>query len=217
MQAIDRAAIEELGIPRLLLMEHAGLAVARAAAAILRKPSARPVLICSGTGFNGGDGLAAARHLREWGYPLHAVLLGRLGSLQEEPAAYARILNQLGVTILEWSSPHAAARVTSWLKRCGLIIDALLGIGVRGVVRHPMASLIARLNRTGVPIVSADIPSGLDADSGRVHGVAIRATVTVTFGLPKHGCLMGQGPAHVGSLTVDPITLPRELLTRPPT
>ena len=213
MQAIDRAAIERFCIPRLLLMEHAGLALARAVRSLLPRPS-RPVLVCCGTGFNGGDGLAAARHLHTWGYPLRVLLAGSLASLRDEPAVYAAILRRLRLAVTECASVGVLRRVDDWWRHCALIVDALLGIGVRGAVREPTASVIDRMNRAGRPIVSADIPSGLNADTGRVQGIAVKATVTVTFGLVKRGCLVAEGPAHTGSLLVDPITLPPHLLKR---
>jgi NAD(P)H-hydrate epimerase len=213
MQAIDTQAIERIGIPRLLLMEHAGVAVARAATAFLPSTPAR-VVVCCGTGFNGGDGFAAARHLEEWGYALDVLVAGRLDHLRAEPATFAAILQRLGLPILEVTGrPEAWPRVDQALERCGLIIDALLGIGTTGAVREPIASLIERLNRSGKPIIAVDLPSGLDGDTGLVQGVAVRATATVAFGLPKQGCFLQAGPAHVGSLTVDAITIPRTLLS----
>ena len=211
MQQIDAAAIERFAIPRLLLMEHAGLAVARAVTTLL-SPSSIPILMCCGTGYNGGDGLCAARHLHEWGYTLQILLTGRIDRLREEPAIYATMLQRLGVPLTEFTETSAVPHVEQWCAQCGLIIDALLGIGVRGAVREPVASLIARMNRSGKPIVSVDIPSGLDGDTGRVQGAAVKATVTVTFGLAKQGCLVNGGPMHTGNLIIDPITIPRVLL-----
>jgi len=216
MQQIDAAAIETIGIPRLLLMEHAGLAVARAAQQLCPEPSA-PVVVCCGTGWNGGDGLAAARHLSAWGYPLWILVTGRVDRLREEPATYAGILQRFGLALRECLEAEDTAILSPWLADCGVVIDALLGIGTRGAVREPAASVIARINRAGRPVVAVDIPSGLDADTGRVQGIAVRATVTVTFGLAKRGCLLEEGPAHVGALVVDPITIPRRLLEGDPT
>ena len=211
MQQIDAAAIETLGIPRLLLMEHAGLAVAHAVRTIAPDPTA-VLVVCCGTGFNGGDGLAAARHLHEWGYALRVLVAGRVDRLREEPAIYAAILRNLGSPLTECASADALSHVERWWADCSVIIDALLGIGARGPVREPTTSLIVRMNRSGKPVVAVDLPSGLDGDTGLVQGVAVQATTTVTFGLPKQGCLLRDGPAHAGSLVVDPITIPRVLL-----
>ncbi len=217
MQKIDQAAIENLGIPRLLLMEHAGLAIAKAVVDLSPRSedpsvSDQSLFICCGTGYNGGDGLAAARHLHNWGYDLRIAILGKIGQLREEPAIYAYILRQLGLSLLECPSLEALSNLEDVWNTCSLIVDALLGIGVRGNVREPITSLIHRMNRSGKPIVAVDIPSGLNADTGLPQGCAVNANLTVTFGLPKKGCLIQQGPAHTGKLQVDSITIPRYLL-----
>jgi NAD(P)H-hydrate epimerase len=222
MQQIDAAAVERIGIPRLLLMEHAGLAVARAVRHIASDPST-PVVICCGSGFNGGDGLAAARHLFEWGYPLRLLLVGARQRLRGEPQTYAAILARLGLDLLEWPAMGAAQdgqppshepleSLAQWVRPRGMLVDALLGIGTRGAVREPLATLIRWMNGVGRPIVAVDLPSGLDGDTGRAQGVAVRATLTVTFGLPKQGCFREDGPDCVGSLIVDSISLPGQAL-----
>ena len=211
MSSIDRAAIQTFGIPRLLLMEHAGLALARCAITLVSEPS-KPILVCCGTGFNGGDGLAAARHLYNQGHSLRVVLAGDRAQVREEPATYVTMVERLGIPVKQCPSIEAIKQVESWMGECGLIIDALLGIGIRGSVREPMASLIGRMNRSGKPIVAADLPSGLDADRGLPQGIAIQATMTVAFGLPKQGCFLRDGPAYTGTLVVDSITIPPMLL-----
>lgn len=211
MQQIDAQAIEVIGIPRLLLMEHAGLAIARATQA-LTTSSRRSILVCCGLGLNGGDGFAAARHLLEGGYSLRIIVAGPLTRLREEPATYATILRRLGLSLVEYVDATTSAFVNPWMDECDLIVDALLGIGARGPVREPLASLITLMNHSGKPIVAADIPSGLNAETGCVQGVAVQATTTVTFGLPKQGCLVSDGPRHTGLLQVDAISIPRTLL-----
>ena len=217
MQQLDDTAITIFKIPRLLLMEHAGLALARGVARLAERLSKTghgtpSVVVCCGTGFNGGDGMAAARHLQAWGYRLRVAVTGRLDRLYQEPATYAAILRQLGLTLLEIDSAEASEPLNRWLADGQLIIDALLGIGLSGPVRAPAAQIIDRMNDSGKPIVSADIPSGLDGDTGRPHGAAVRAAMTVAFGLVKHGCVVADGPAYTGELVVDPITLPRAIL-----
>jgi len=212
MQAIDEAAIHEFGIPRLLLMEQAGLAVAHASQQLLSR-STGTILVGCGTGFNGGDGFCAARHLFAQGYVPHIIVMGRLSRLREEPALYVTMLQRLGLRLTEVTMERQVKALKRWFASCDLIIDALLGIGGRGSVREPMASLITHMNQSGKPIVAVDIPSGLDADTGVVQGVAVKATVTVTFGLPKRGCLIAEGPKRTGRLIIEPIAFPRRLLT----
>jgi NAD(P)H-hydrate epimerase len=115
---------------------------------------------------------------------------------------------------MELTARRQLGRATRWIESSGLIVDALLGIGVRGTIREPIASMIHVLNRCGKPIVSADVPSGLDGDTGLPQGRAVKASVTVTFGLPKQGCFIGQGPWHTGTLITEPITIPPALLKK---
>ncbi len=213
MQQIDATAVDRLGIPRLLLMDHAGLAVATAALGMISRPDAA-LLLCCGSGFNGGDGLAAARHLLNHRVRLHLVLACRRTALRGEPAIFAVILQRLGLPFIEWEPGGAGIpqQVGRAMAEADLLVDALLGLGLRGPVREPTASLITLMNQSGKPILAVDLPSGLDGDTGAVHGVAARATTTVTFGRVKHGCLIGEGPAHTGALLVEPITFPRHLL-----
>ena len=211
MQRIDDRAINRLGIPRLLLMDYAGLALARSAQTLSRRQRRRGILICSGSGYNGGDGLAAARHLHAVGCDVRVVLAAQLATLREEPAVFARIVRALEIPVITWGT-RGMRDIERWMGRCGVVVDALLGIGTRGVVREPIASVIAWVNSRHRAVVAADLPSGLNGDTGEVQGVAVRATRTVTFGLPKRGCFVGEGPGHTGTLVVDAITLPSHLL-----
>lgn len=219
MQRIDETAIRGFGIPRLLLMEHAGLAVARAAQHLLenhprRGGRADDLAIYCGLGDNGGDGLCAARHLARWGHRPSIILAGSVHQLHDEPAVYARILRALRIPIMEVTSVERIGTAARRLARCRVMIDALLGIGLRGTVRPLQAGLIALMNRANAPLVSVDVPSGLNADTGQPQDLAVFATQTVTFGLPKHGFFRGDGPRHVGTLIIDDIGIPQTLLTR---
>ena len=216
IQALDLQTIETVGIPRLLLMEHAGMALAHVACRLWltlprsRRAASPPIVICAGSGYNGGDGLCAARHLSQAGCRVRVLLSGSQERLAREPRIYADILRSTNVPVSEISANDAETA----LARAGIIVDALLGVGLRGPVRPSVAALIHRINAARRPIVSADIPSGLDADTGAPQGVAVMATSTVTFGLPKRGLLIGQGPRHAGRVEVADIGIPRRLMTR---
>ena len=213
MQRIDELAIHTVGIPRLLLMDHAGRAVANAVRSLIPEPS-HEVLVCCGTGHNGGDGFCAARYLLQWGYPLRVVLAGTtVPHLKEEPAVYATILSHLHVALLEVTDDAQLTQAAPVFAHPSVIVDALLGIGWQGPVRPLTARLIALINQANKPVVAADVPSGLDADTGRPHDVAVHATVTVTFGLPKQGLFLGEGPAHVGEVIVDDLGIPTTVLS----
>ena len=212
MHAMDYAAIETLGIPRLLLMDHAGLAVARQIPPLLPKVLGS-ILICCGTGYNGGDGLSAARHLQGWGYHPQILLAGSISRLRDEPALFARIARQLGMSIREVTALPDKT-VSRLMQESAVIVDALLGIGLQGTVREPTAGLILLINRSGKPVVAVDLPSGLNGDTGAIQGAAIKATVTVTFGRIKRGCIAGEGPSHAGRIVVEAITFPQQVLDR---
>ncbi|MCG3148820.1 MAG: Bifunctional NAD(P)H-hydrate repair enzyme Nnr [Verrucomicrobiae bacterium] len=152
------------GIPAIELMERAGYAVARTTFALLKKRDARSVLLFAGKGNNGGDAFVAARHLASAGCAVTLTLLCRRGELRG--AALHHFQQLVGVKVLEWPDELPAAAV---------IVDGLLGTGFTGVVREPYAAAIEFMNHQSAPIVAIDVPSGF----------AVRATVTVTIGLPK--------------------------------
>jgi NAD(P)H-hydrate epimerase len=210
MQRIDETAIRTLGIPRLLLMDAAGRATANAVMTLVKHPA--PVLVCCGLGYNGGDGLCAAWYLSRRAYHPHVVLAGSRAGLKDEPATFATILEHQGIRIHEVTDESQLDQLRLPADEVAAVVDALLGIGLSGPVRPLQARLIAWMNGLGKPIVSADVPSGLDADRGVPMPVAIRARLTVTFGAPKPGLLKAEGPSYAGNIIVDDIGLPAQLL-----
>lgn len=213
MKALDREAIEGLGMPSLVLMENAG----RAVAAVLRRQEPQgPVVVVCGKGNNGGDGMVAARALREAGLPIEVFLLGEPERCSEATQVQWQLLGASGVPAMALADEAALERLEPALARAAWIVDALLGIGVRGAVRGFYAEAIRRLNAAPVPKLALDVPSGVDADRGRVEGEAVRARLTVTLGLPKTGLLLYPGRHHVGRLEVVPIGYPPALVERFP-
>lgn len=194
---LDKRAIYKYGIPRMVLMENAGRAVAEL---VLKKakPGER-ILILAGTGFNGGDGLVTARHIYLAGRKLGVILVGSRQRCKDETIVQLRILENMGLKVKETED---ITYLKAQIKRYNFIVDALLGIGLKGRVREPVYSLIAYLNSLKIKKVSVDIPSGLDANSGRPLGIALRANYTVTFVAPKKGMLTALGRSHCGQLIV---------------
>jgi hydroxyethylthiazole kinase-like uncharacterized protein yjeF len=182
---VDRLCDTRFGIPVDWLMEAAGWECARACA------GASAVAVVCGSGNNGGDGLAAARHLRRWGR-LHSVACLDTARLHGPAAARARALRLQGVEVAD--EPR--------LEGADLVLDAIFGTGLRRPVEGRAAAWIEAVNRSGLPVISVDVPSGIDADSGEVLGVAVRAARTVTLGLPK--------PGLRGDFVVADIGIPRE-------
>lgn len=195
MRATDRWAIEELGIGSLELMERAGRGLAQLAAEML---GAGEVAVVCGKGNNGGDGLVAARLLREAGRPVRVLLLAEPGSLPGDAKAN---LDRLGAPAPVAFSPGALAGVSG-------AVDALLGTGFSGEPHGVLADALVALNRSGLPIVAADVPSGVDAATGEVAGEAVRAVATATFHLAKPGLWVNPGKAHAGRVVEVPIGIP---------
>ena len=218
MKLIDSVASSAYGIQPLVLMENAGREVAEAVQEVLRdlRGGPGPVAVFASTGNNGGDGLVAARHLANAGYPVVVLFVGRsLDTLTPETAANLKILKRMGLPVDEIRHPLGAHEAAD---RCGgvaAVVDALLGTGfsaISGGLREPIISAIDTIERMGAPVIAADIPSGLDANTGEVIGKAVHATRTVAFGLPKKGFFAPSAAAYVGRLTVADIGFPRALL-----
>jgi NAD(P)H-hydrate epimerase len=210
MREIDRCAIQQYGIPSLLLMENAGRAVVGRVAELLREsPACRVVILC-GKGNNGGDGFVIARHLHTRGYEVCCLLAGDPVSLQGDAKANRELAQKFGVPLqsfADWSP-----ELTAQLQSADLVVDALLGTGSRGEPRGPIGAAISALTAANCPTLAVDIPSGLDADTGQLATNHVCATETVTFGLPKIGLASFPGRAAAGQLTVADISLPLPLL-----
>ena len=211
MRDLDRTAIETIGIPSLVLMENAGRAVAEAVLDMIRDTGTdKPWIVLAGKGNNGADGVVAARHLQEAGIGVHVLYIAPPESLTGEAAVQRDIAFRLGL-------PHDvyAPGGVRW-EQYGGIIDALLGTGTGGAPREPYASLIREANESGLPVVSVDIPSGLDADTGNVYSPCIRADRTVTFAFLKRGLAQYPGKQQAGECIVVPIGIPERIAAEYP-
>jgi NAD(P)H-hydrate epimerase len=206
MRELDRAAIRDYQIPALLLMENAGAGAARVIRASLGPSLDGGVLVVAGTGNNGGDGYVVARHLHNAGHEV--AIAAAAAPASPEARCNHDIARALGVEILPLDEP------ARW-PRAGVVVDALLGIGISGALRPPMAAAIEAillLGEAGARVVAMDVPSGLDADTGRPATPTVRATITTTFGACKAGLVAELARPHVGELSVIDISLPRALL-----
>lgn len=215
MQEMDRAAIRERGIPSAVLMERAAGAVAKAAIALAERGGGhggrprRAVCFC-GPGNNGGDGVAAARLLLEAGWEIRAILVGRREKMTPDCREMERRLNELGGTLEDFAPDRPG--FAQWCLDADVMIDALFGIGLNSPLREDARLAVQMMNTCDVPVVSADIPSGVEADTGRILGDSVRADATVTFSLPKAGLFLGEGGLRSGALTVADIGIPLDLL-----
>ena len=205
MRAVDAWAISDQGVPSLRLMEAAGSAVA---AAVRDVAADGPIRVVCGKGNNGGDGLVAARLLAETGFEVEPLLLWPAADLSPDAKANLERLDTPGREV----SP---GEVGELLAGSGAVVDAIFGTGFGGAPRSPAAEAIEAINAGEAPVVAADIPSGVDASTGEVAGVAVEATVTVAFHAAKLGHRIAPGKRHCGELRVAEIGIP-EGVTAPP-
>ena len=209
MRALDKRATDQYGIPSLLLMENAALSVFIAAEEMLGDINGKRVVVIAGPGNNGGDGFAVARHLHNNGADIFIAYFGDRDKAKGDALINIEITEKMGLPIEPLKD---AETLQDCLVNTDLIIDALLGTGIQGEVRPLYAEVISGINSSGVPVLSVDIPSGVNADTGEICRTAVFADVTVTFALPKIGLFTYPGAERVGDLIVADISIPAEAL-----
>ena len=197
MRATDTWAIKDQGVPSLELMEAAGRSVAEAAAQAATSSSA--AIVC-GKGNNGGDGLVAARALRETGFDVDVLLLAPPDELSDDAKA--------NVDRIDGARQVEPGELSEAMRGTGVVIDAVFGTGFAGAPRGPAVSAIEAMNEVDAPVVATDIASGVNASTGEVEGAAVVADVTMTFHAPKLGHWIAPGKEHTGELRVAPIGIP---------
>jgi NAD(P)H-hydrate epimerase len=223
MRALDRWTIEH-GTPGHVLMERAGAGATR----ILRRQLGcrGGVVVVCGRGNNGGDGLVIARHLRRARVPVEVWLAARAADVTGDAARMLAAWQRGRGRVHDLTAAGAVEALASRLSRGGVVVDALLGTGLNAPLEGFAAAVVAAINNfgldsilesgrdpgppSGLPVLAVDIPSGLSADSGQPLGVAVRATVTATFGHPKVGQLLHPGIGYTGALAVVDIGIPPE-------
>jgi NAD(P)H-hydrate epimerase len=209
VRAIDRRAIEELGLPGIVLMENAG----RGATDVLVSLGiAGTVLICAGKGNNAGDGFVIARHLEIRSVPVRVLLFCDPDQLQGDAAIAYGVLEKSGTPIHCLQTPIDTAQLDQELAEADWIVDALLGTGIKNEVREPFATVIERINAANRKVLAIDLPSGLDCDSGKPLGCCIHADHTVTFVARKIGFDVSDSEEWTGQVHVVDIGVPRLLL-----
>jgi NAD(P)H-hydrate epimerase len=209
---IDRRAIEEYGVPGVVLMENAG----RGAAEVLLRLGVRcPVCVCCGKGNNGGDGFVIARHLDNAGVPVEILLFCAPEELTGDAAVNERIAARSGLPLRSFPGKDLdLAPVQEALARAEWVIDALFGTGLGGPIRAPLDGVIAAINGSPAKVLAVDIPSGLDCDHGAPLGPTVRAHHTVTFVAQKKGFANSAAAAWLGQVHVVGIGAPRVLLDK---
>jgi NAD(P)H-hydrate epimerase len=200
MIEVDRLMIEEYGIELIQMMENAGRNLAELTGWILAASlSGRSVCVLCGRGNNGGGGMVAARHLHNRGADVHIVRLP--GNLKDAPAKQWQILEKMGL----YNDPYYD------LSKADIILDALIGYGLKDILRPEVTVWIEKANVAGKPVLALDAPSGLDATLGTPDKSTVRADATMTLALPKVGLMSESASPYVGDLYLADISVPPEL------
>jgi NAD(P)H-hydrate epimerase len=219
MREIEKIAINEIGIPSILLMENAALRVTercmQSLGSFAKEKDVKPkVLIVCGPGNNGGDGMAVARLLHNKGVDVRVSFIGDIYAVKGDAEFYLNIISMLGI-LLDYISPDGPfPNVSHVIKSCDLVVDALLGTGLSRDVGGNYKQMIEMINEHAKRVISVDILSGVHADTGQIMGCAIEADETVTFAYPKIGILAYPGAGCAGKVYVEDISIPPALIER---
>ena len=216
IQEMDRITIEEMGIPGVVLMENAARGATRAFLDHFDPPVGSYALILCGRGNNGGDGYAIARYLHQEKLRVTVIVLAETAKIRGDALLNLEVIKRMGLNIIEAASRDGWNRTSELISTCDYIIDGILGTGLNAPVGGVYAEIIDAINRSQKSVMAIDIPSGLNADTGQVMGVAVRADLTVTFGFPKAGQLVYPGAELVGRLVRINIGIPNEVADRIP-
>ena len=197
MKTVDQYTIQEIGVPSLVLMERAAYSMYQLIAA--RETNKKQnIMVVASTGNNGADGLALGRMLFLDGYNICIYVIGNIAHASEEFQKQIGICKKLGI-------PFARK-----VERCNILIDAIFGVGLSRDVEGEYKEVINQMNELRTKVYAVDIPSGIDANTGAVRGVAVRATATVTFGCHKIGTVMYPGADYCGEVFVADIGFPQK-------
>ncbi len=206
VRRVDAFAIETLGIPGVILMENAGMACAQQVVEMLAGTGRKRVAVVAGSGNNGGDGFVLARHLRIARVETTVYLVADEEKLSGDARINAHAARAVGVPV---ETPGDDLRSLSRaLSKADFIVDAVGGTGIQGALRGTLAEVAREINASGRPVLAVDIPTGLDCDSGRAEGPAVRAVRTVTFLARKKGFDVPSAQEYTGEVYVAHIGIP---------
>ncbi len=212
MRSIDRTTIEEIGLPGAVLMENAGSRIAAEIAARFPDFARRTIVIVAGKGNNGGDGLVAARHLRNRGAEPVVLLLAPKSELKGDAALNQAAAEKSGVEVVDASTELCWKKQAMTLAHASIIVDAVFGTGLQKPAEGLYARAIEDMNKARGFRLAVDIPSGLSSDSFEIAGPAVRADLTVTLAAPKIAHVFAPASDLVGELVVADIGIPAFLL-----
>jgi len=212
MREADRRTTEDVGVPSIVLMENAGRQVLTAIEATFDNAASLRYAILCGKGQNGGDGFVVARAMLERGITVSVFLVGRDVEVRGDARTNLQILSNLSIDVVEIADAAAWELQAPAVLAADVVVDAIFGTGLKGPVSGLVESIVDDLNASDTPVVSIDLPSGLDASAADVAGPAIEATLTVTFGAPKIPHILPPAEHHVGSLVIADIGIPQAVI-----
>lgn len=215
MKQIDKYTIEDFGIPSIVLMENAGRGASQTALDMLSNATNKKVICVCGKGNNGGDGFMCARHLVNKGVEVEVFLMGESSQLKGDAKINFDTLKYLRPESLSYlNSDKEIKLLEGRIENCQHVIDAIFGIGLSGQVKEPYSKVIRMINDSGNSVLAIDVPSGLEATTGKALGGYIKAEKTVTFGLSKTGFIKEDGPQNMGEIVVVDISIPRKVVDK---
>ncbi len=208
MREIDRRTIESIGIPGMVLMENAASKVVEELMKDFGNVCGKHLLVVAGKGNNGGDAFSAARQLYGKGAKVAVFLTGKREGIKGDAAVNLSILNNMGIEVKEINDHRDLEAFSHELRVADLVVDGILGTGFKGKTEGIIETVINMINASGKYVISIDVPSGLDSESGKAPGACVKASKTVTFGLPKIGMVIHPGIRYTGELVVADIGIP---------
>lgn len=214
MKEVDRLMIEEIGVSIRMMMENASRSIAACTRELLRSEvKDKHVVVLCGKGNNGGDGLGAARHLINYGAHVNIVLTCFPEELVADAKAQYDVLTRTHANVYEFHLGNEQSLINLF-KKADIIIDSLLGYNLKGNPREPIATTIQLANESKKPILAVDVPTGLDADTGKPKNPTIVSQNTITLALPKKGLIQPHAKKYVGNMFVADLSVPKEVYKR---
>jgi len=203
---IEKETEDIYGISRLILMENAGRTLAEVVKNRVCKRGDKKIYIVAGKGNNGGDGFVAARYFFNMGMDVKVLHISMPEDFSLLSFTNYQILCKMGIDRLLVNKENMSVNL---LKDADVIVDAIFGTGIKGPIAGPASEVISLINESRKFVVCADIPSGLDADTGIVAGKCVKGNLTVSFGFAKKGFYINNGPEYCGKIVVTDIGFPR--------
>ena len=212
MRQIDTYTIEQIGIPGIILMENAAIRIVQIIANDIGNLVSKNIVVFAGKGNNGGDALAVSRHLYNLGANVLVVLVAEKDLIKEEAKINLNIVKNIGIKFVLVNDESYNKEIEASLYLADVIVDGLLEIGIKGEVNNLLSGIINLINKVGKYVISIDIPSGINGDTGKVCGKCIIASKTAALGLPKIGVLVGEGAKFTGEIEIVDIGIPNHVI-----